>query len=248
MIHLKTLYEIQQIELASKMVAEILYLCYEKIKPGVSTVELNEVAEKYCADKGVLPSFKGYRGFPYALCISFNEEVVHGFPSDRTVEEGDIISVDCGVNRNGYFGDAAFTKIVGDVPSRVTKLVNTTKDCLQAGIQQATSENHLNDISRAIQKTAERKFFKVIKEYTGHGVGFAVHEDPLVPNYVGRGLNTKLKVGMVIAIEPMLTYGSAKVYVGSDGWVVKTENGNPAAHFEHTLAILEDGPRVLTEL
>lgn len=248
MIHLKTLYEVQQIEFASKMVAEILLMCYDYIKPGIVTFELEEIAEKYCLDNGVLPSFKGYRGFPYCLCVSLNDEVVHGFPGERIIKEGDIVSVDCGVNRGGYFGDAAFTKIVGEVPSRIKRLVDTTKNCLREGIKKAQPDGHINDISRAIQKKAESKFFKVIREYTGHGVGFEVHEDPLVPNYVSRGVNTKLKPGLVIAIEPMLTYGSEKVRVGSDGWSVKTVNGNPAAHFEHTIAVLEDGPKVLTVL
>lgn len=248
MIHLKTLHEIEQIEHASKMVAEILYLCYDHIKPGVATLELEEIAEKFCSDHKVRPSFKGYRGFPYCLCVSLNDEVVHGFPSDRVIQEGDIVSVDCGVDRNGYYGDAAFTKIVGKVPDRVKKLVDTTKKCLREGIRKAVPDGNLHDISSAIQKTARKQLFNVVKEYTGHGVGFDVHEDPLVPNYVSGGVNYKLKVGTVIAIEPMVTYSNAKVRVGSDGWIVKTVSGKPAAHFEHTVAILEDGPKVLTRL
>jgi len=248
MIHLKTLYEIQQIEYASKMVGEILYACYDHIKPGISTMELESIAEKYCVDHKVRPSFKGYRGFPYCLCISLNDEVVHGFPSERAVQEGDIVSVDCGVDRNGYFGDAAFTKIVGEVSPRVKKLVDTTKKCLREGIKKAVPNGMLNDISRAIYKTARKQLFHVVKEYTGHGVGFDVHEDPLVPNYVSSGTNYVLKPGTVIAIEPMLTIGNAKVRVGSDGWIVKTVSGKPSAHFEHTVAILEDGPKVLTRL
>jgi len=248
MIHLKTLAEIQQIECASKMVAEILYLCREYIKPGVATIELEEIAEKYCSDHKVLPSFKGYRGFPYCLCVSLNDEVVHGFPSQRTIKEGDIVSVDCGVNRGGFFGDAAFTKIVGDVPYRTQKLVNTTEKCLYEGIKHSVSGGRLYDISKAIYRTAREQLFGVIKDYTGHGVGFEVHEEPLVPNYVGRGTNYTLKVGLVIAIEPMLVCGSGKTYVGDDGWVVKTIEGGMAAHFEHTIALLEDGPRILTTL
>ncbi len=246
MIHLKTLHEIRQIEYASQMVAEILLMCREHIKPGIATIELEEIAEKYCSDHNVRPSFKGYRGFPHCVCVSFNEEVVHGFPSDRVVKTGDIVSVDCGVDRNGYYGDAAFTKIIGKVPNRTKKLVKATKDCLREGIKRAIPDGRLYDISAAIQKTAEKQLFNVIREYTGHGVGFKVHEDPLVPNYVARGTNYMLKPGMVIAIEPMVVVGSAKIRVGSNGWIVKTADGKPAAHFEHTIAILEDGPEVLT--
>lgn len=248
MIHLKTLEEIKQIEYANKMVAEILSLCRERIKPGVVTEELNGLAEKYCADNGVLPSFKGYRGFPYALCISVNDEIVHGFPSDYVLKDGDIVSVDCGVNRNGYFGDAAFTKIIGEVSNKTKRLVKTTEECLNRGIYMAKPEGRLHNISNIIYKTAKKKFFNVIKEYTGHGVGFQVHEDPLVPNYVSRGTNYKLKVGLVIAIEPMLTEGKADTKVDSNGWVVRTLDGSLAAHFEHTIAILEDGPKILSSL
>ena len=248
MIHLKTLHEVQQIEYASQAVAEILYLCYDHIRPGVATMELEEIADRYCSHHCVRPSFKGYRGFPYCLCVSLNDEVVHGFPSERIIQEGDLVSVDCGVARNGYYGDAAFTKIVGEVPTRVKKLVDTTKKCLREGIKQAVPNCKLHDISKAVQQTARKQLFNVVKEYTGHGVGFDVHEDPLVPNYVSSGTNYILKVGTVIAIEPMVTYSNAKVKVGPDGWVVKTVSGKPAAHFEHTVAILEDGPKVLTRL
>lgn len=248
MIHLKTLYEVEQIEYSSKMVAEILQLCYEYIKPGIATVELEEITNKYCSDKNVRASFKGYRGFPHSICVSINDEVVHGFPSERVVRKGDIVSVDCGVERNGYFGDAAFTKIVGNVSYRTRKLVETTEKCLYEGISKATCNNRLHDISAAIQNTAEEQMFNVVREYTGHGVGFAVHESPSVPNYVGKGINYVLKTGLVIAIEPMLVDGSFSVGVESNGWVVKTSNGKPAAHFEHSIAILEDGPRILTKL
>lgn len=248
MIHLKTLNEIQQIEHASKMVSEILYMCYDHIKPGIVTMELEDIAEKYCSDHDVRPSFKGYRGFPYCLCVSLNDEVVHGFPSERVIQAGDLVSVDCGVERNGYYGDAAFTKIIGSVPARVKKLVDTTKNCLREGIKRAVPNCRLHDISEAIQKTAMKQQFNVVKEYTGHGVGFDVHEDPLVPNYVSSGINYILKIGTVIAIEPMVTYSDASVRVGSNGWIVKTVSGKHAAHFEHTVAILEDGPRVLSRL
>jgi len=248
MIHLKTLHEVNQIEYSSKMVAEILQLCYEYIKPGVATLELEEIADKYCLDKNVRPSFKGYMGFPHSICVCINDEVVHGFPSKRIIQEGDIVSVDCGIERNGYYSDAAFTKIVGDVSYRIRKLVETTEKCLYKGISKATHYNRLHDISSAIEDSAAEQMFSVVKEYTGHGVGFAVHESPTVPNYVGKGINYILKVGMVIAIEPMLMCGNSGIGVESNGWIVKTTDGKPAAHFEHSIVILEDGPRILTKL
>lgn len=248
MVHLKTLREINQIEYANKMVAEILQLCYEHIKPGIATIELEEIAEKYCADNGVIPSFKGYKGFPFCLCVSLNEEIVHGFPSDRVIKAGDIISVDCGVNRNGYYGDAAFTKIIGKVSNKTKRLVKTTKKCLYESIKKAIPGGKLYDISKTVQSIAENSKFNVVREFTGHGVGFAVHEQPMVPNYVTRNLNYELKTGLVIAIEPMLVEGSYKISMKPNGWVVITKDRKMAAHFEHSIAILPDGPRILSKL
>lgn len=248
MIHLKSLYEIDQVERANKMVAEILQMCYEHIKPGVVTMELEEIAEKFCSDHGVLPSFKGYKGFPFCLCVSLNEEIVHGFPSERVIKAGDIISVDCGVNRDGYYGDAAFTKMVGIVPKSTKKLVKTTKKCLYEGIKNAVEGGRLNDISFAIQSTAQKTKFGIVKEFGGHGVGFEVHEKPFIHNYVTSGINYGLKVGLVIAIEPMLTKGSSEVERLSDGWTIVTKDRKIAAHWEHSIAILPDGPRILSEL
>lgn len=248
MIHLKTLYEINQIEYANKMVAEILQICYEHIKPGIATIELEEIAEKFCVNHNVRPSFKGYKGFPYCLCVSLNEEVVHGFPSQRIVKEGDIISVDCGVDRNGYYGDAAFTKIVGEVSPNIEKLVTTTEKCLYEGIRNALPEGRLHNISKAIQLTAKTAGFGVVRSFAGHGVGFAVHEKPLVPNYVSRGINYILKTGLVIAIEPMLVEGSYEIETASNGWITMTKDRKMAAHFEHTIAIMENGPKILSIL
>jgi len=247
MIRLKTLHEINQVEYADKMVAEILQMCYNHIKPGVATIELEEIAEKYCKDNNVQPSFKGYRGFPYCLCISLNDEVVHGFPSGRIIKKGDIVSVDCGVNRNGYYGDAAFTKIVGKVPETTRKLVDATEKGLYNGIAKAVNNGRLHDISFAVQSTAEVADVGVVKEFGGHGVGFAVHEKPFVSNYVA-GMNCRLKVGLVIAIEPMYTEGSPEIEIKSDGWTVVTKDSKKAAHFEHSIAILEDGPKILSKL
>lgn len=248
MIHLKTLHEINQIEYANKMVAEILQRCHEHIKPGVATIELEEIAEKFCVDNNVRPSFKGYKGFPFCLCVSLNEEVVHGFPGERIIKAGDIISVDCGIDRKGYYGDAAFTKMVGIVPKSTKKLVKTTKKCLNEGIKSAVSGGRLNDISYSIQTTAQGTQFGIVKEFGGHGVGFDVHEKPFVPNYVTSGINFVLKVGLVIAIEPMLTKGSCEIERLSDGWTVVTKDRKLSAHWEHSIAILPDGPRILSQL
>lgn len=248
MIHLKTLDEINQIEYANKMVAEILQMCKEHIKPSVATIELEEIAEKFCADHKVRPSFKGYKGFPFCLCVSLNDEVVHGFPSERIIKAGDIVSVDCGIDRNGYYGDAAFTKTVGVVPKSTVKLVKTTKRCLNEGIKKAVDGGRLNDISHTIQSIAERERFGIVREFGGHGVGFDVHEKPFIPNYVTTGINYKLKVGLVIAIEPMLTKGNHEIVRKADGWTIVTKDHKIAAHWEHSIAILPDGPRILSKL
>lgn len=248
MVHLKTLYEIGQIEYANKMVAEVLQICYEYIKPGVATIELEEIAKKYCCDNKVRPSFKGYRGFPYCLCVSLNEEVVHGFPGGRIIKAGDIVSVDCGIDRDNYYGDAAFTKIVEKVPKRIKRLVKTTERCLYAGIERAVSGGRLHDISSAIYSTARTVNFDVVREFGGHGVGFDVHEKPFVPNYIMGGINCKLKVGLVIAIEPMLTEGSYEIERQSDGWTIVTKDRKMAAHWEHSIAILPEGPKILSKL
>jgi methionyl aminopeptidase len=247
MIHLKTPFEIDQIEYSNRLLAELLQICYEYIKPGIATVELEEIAKKFCSDNNVRPSFKGYKGFPYCICASVNEEVVHGFPNERKIRSGDIVSIDCGIDRNGYYSDSAFTKIVGKVPKIVEKLVKTTKECLYKGIEKAVHNGRLNDVSSTIQSIAENAGFGVVREFTGHGVGFDVHEEPKIPNYVSDGVNHKLKVGMVMAIEPMLTEGSYDVKVGSDGWIVTTKDGKMAAHWEHSIAILPDGPRILSK-
>jgi len=245
MIYLKTPFEIQQIEYANKLGAELLQQCYDYIKPGIATIELENIAEKFCVDNNVRPSFKGYRGFPFCLCVSLNEEVVHGFPSKRKIEAEDIVSVDFGVNRNGYFGDAAFTKCVGKVSAWAKKLVKVTEECLNEGIKKAQPGNRINDISWAIQSHAERNNFDVIRDFCGHNVGFRVHEPPKILNYVSNGINWKLRPGMVIAIEPMLVEGTYEVDVKSNGWTVVTRDRKLSAHFEKSIAIFEDGPKIL---
>ena len=248
MIYLKTPSEVTKIEKANKMGAEVLQMCSEYIKAGITTVELEEIAEKYCSDNNVLPAFKGYKGFPYCLCISVNEEVVHGFPGERVLKPGDIISVDFGLNKDGYFSDAAFTKSVGRVSKNIQKLIKTSEECLYRGIKQAKADNRIYDISSAIQNHANNNNFDVIRDYVGHGVGLSQHEWPKVPNYVSTGINWKLKVGMVIAVEPMLVEGSYDVLVKENGWTVVSKDGKMSSHFEHSIAITESGPKILSEL
>jgi len=248
MIYLKTPYEIQQIEYANKLGMSLLQQCYDYIKPGIATIELEQMAEKFCVDNNVLPSFKGYQGFPFALCISLNEEIVHGFPSERVIKEGDIISVDFGVNRNGYFSDHAFTKCVGEVSETAKKIIRVTEECLYEGIKEAKPGNRIYDISRAVQSHAERMGFDVVRDFCGHGVGIAVHEEPKILNYVSNGINWKLRPGMVIAIEPMLVEGTYKVDIKSNGWTVVTKDRKLSAHFEKSIAILDDGPKILSKL
>jgi len=248
MIYLKTPFEIKQIEHANKLGAEMLQQCYDNIKSGIATIELEQMAEKFCSDNNVLPSFKGYQGFPFCLCVSLNEEVVHGFPSERIVKDGDIVSVDFGVNRNGYFSDQAFTKCVGKVSNTSKKITKTTEECLYEGIKEARPGNRVYDISKAIQSHAERMGFDVVRNFCGHGVGLEVHEDPKILNYVSNGVNWKLRIGMVIAIEPMLVEGTYEVNIKPNGWTVVTRDRKLSAHFEKSIAILEDGPKVLSKL
>lgn len=248
MIYLKNPYEIDQIEYANKLGAELLQQCYEHIKPGIATIELDKMAEKFCANNNVRPSFKGYKSFPAALCVSINEEVVHGIPRERLIKDGDIVSVDFGVNRNGYYSDAAFTKCVGKVSSGIQKLVKITEQCLYEGIKQARPGNRIYDVSLAIQSTADTMNFDVIRKFVGHGVGFMVHELPKIPNFVANGINWRLRPGMVIAIEPMLVEGTYEVDTKSNGWTVITRDKKMSAHFEHSVAILSGGPKILSKL
>jgi methionyl aminopeptidase len=248
MIYLKSPYQINQIEKANKIGAEFLQLCYDHLKADVITLELEELAKIFCEKHKVRPSFYRYRGFPHLLCVSVNEEIVHGFPSEYCLKNGDIISVDFGVEKDGYYSDAAFTKIIGDVPESTQKLVKTTEECLYKGIEMALPDNRLYDISHAIFSHANKNEFDVIRDYVGHGVGLEVHEDPKVPNYVSFGVNWKLRAGMVIAIEPMLVEGTYKVKVKPNNWTVITADEKLSAHFEHSIAILEDGPKILSKL
>jgi len=246
MIILKSPEEIQKMGETNAIVAEVLARLSEKVKPGVTTSELNEYAEVTAHKRGAKPAFKGYGGFPFALCTSLNSEVVHGFPSDRPLEEGDIISLDYGVYYNGYYGDSAITVAVGRISASAARLMKVTEEALYKGIEKAREGNRLGDISFAVQSCVEKAGFSVVRDYVGHGIGKDLHEDPPVPNFGVRGRGVKLRAGMVMAIEPMVNEGSYVVGVKPDGWTVVTDDGSLSAHFEHTIAVTEDGPVILS--
>jgi methionyl aminopeptidase len=216
------------------------------VKPGVDTNRLDTVAEEFIRDHGGEPSFKGYNGFPASLCISVNENVVHGFPSDRELESGDIISVDCGVFYKGFHSDCAYTYPIGNVDERVEALLRATKESLYKGIEQAVAGNRTGDIGYAVQNFVEEQGYSVVRELVGHGLGRNLHESPEVPNYGKRGRGTKLKKGMVIAIEPMINLGTKSIVQEADGWTIRTQDRMPSAHFEHTVVIGEGKTEVVT--
>ena len=246
MITLKSKREIELL----KEAGHIVYLTHQYLRPhiktGIKTIELNRLAEDFIRTKGATPSFKGYEGFPYALCISINDEVVHGFPSERVLQEGDIISIDIGACYKGYHGDSAWTYQVGKINDDTKYLLEHTEKALYEGIKQAKVGARIGDIGYAIEKYAEEHNLGVVKELVGHGVGTSVHEAPDVPNYGKKGTGPKIKDGMVIAIEPMLTLGSPNIYVEDNDWTVVTEDGSLSAHYEHTIAITNDGVIILT--
>lgn len=246
MIILKSPEELQKMGESNAIVAEVLSGLRERVRPGVTTSELNEYAEVTAQKRGARPAFKGYGGFPFALCASVNSEVVHGFPSDRPLEEGDIISLDFGVYHNGYYGDSAITVAVGKISASAARLMAVTEEALYRGIEKAREGNRLGDISFAVQNHAEKAGFSVVRDYVGHGIGKDLHEDPPVPNFGVSGRGVKLRAGMVIAIEPMINEGSYLVKVKPDGWTVVTDDGSLSAHFEHTIAVTEDGPVILS--
>lgn len=249
MIHLKSPREIQVMRDANRIVAEILAELREQITPGISTMELNEIGESLAAKRNARPAFKGYNGFPYALCASINEEVVHGMPSlKRILREGDIISLDFGVVHKDFYGDAAITVPVGQVDDMSRELIQATEEALYRGIAQAAAGNRLSDISHAIQSHVEAKGFSVVREFVGHGIGRSLHESPQIPNYGSPGLGVRLKPGMVLAIEPMINQGEYGVEILGDGWTAVTKDRSRSAHFEHSIAITENGPEILSEL
>jgi methionyl aminopeptidase len=231
---------------AGRIVAEVLKTISQQVKPGMTTKEMDVIAEKELKKMGATSSFNGYRGFPANLCTSINDEIVHGIPGDRTVKEGDIISLDFGAIYNGFQGDAALTVPVGEVSPEASRLIESTREALYSGIAAARAGATLGDVSAAIQKYAESKNYSVVREYTGHGIGRDMHEDPQIPNYGIPGTGPVLKKGMTLALEPMLNIGGSGTRVARDRWTVSTADGNLSAHFEHTIAITENEPEVLT--
>lgn len=248
MILLKSAAEIAKMEVASRIVAEILAEVKEHIRAGVETRELDEVAQKGCRRHRVEPAFKGYRGYPASLCIAVNEEVVHGIPGNRKLKAGDIVSLDFGVRYDGYYGDAAITATVGEVSPQAQLLLKATEEALYAGIDQMRVGNRVSDISHATQTTVERYGFSVIRQFVGHGIGRSLHEDPQIPNFGPPGRGPILKAGMTFAIEPMTSAGSWQVKILEDGWTAVTQDGSLAAHFEHTVALTEKGVLILSRL
>lgn len=246
MIIIKTSEEIEKMRRASRAVAETLQGMEDLIRPGVRTGELDRYAEESLRDRGVEPAFKGYRGYPGTICASRNEVVVHGIPGDEVLQEGDIISIDLGGVIDGYYGDSAVTFPVGEVSPEAQQLMDAAGEALERGIEQARVGKRLHDISWAIQSHAEENNFSVVRDYVGHGIGRNLHEDPQVPNFGTPGSGPRLREGMVLAIEPMVNQGAWKVELKKDGWAVVTADGQLSAHFEHTVAIQESGPEVLT--
>lgn len=246
MIELKNANQLDRMRNAGRIVAETLALMRERAKPGITTLELDRTAEEYIRSQGAIPAFKGYNGFPATLCTSVNEQVVHGIPSLRSLESGDIISIDCGALIDGYFGDAAITLPIGEVNKDIQKLLRVTEESLMLGIAQAKLGNRLYDISYAVQRHVEANGFSVVRDYVGHGIGRAMHEDPQIPNFGKPGRGPRLEVGMVLAIEPMVNMGTYEVQTLKDRWTVVTKDGRPSAHFEHTVAITKNGPEILT--
>lgn len=248
MIIIKTQNELQKMRRAGGMVAEILQQLRERVRPGVTSLELDQFAEKECLKRNAKPAFKGYGGFPFTICASPNDRVVHGFPNDTPLEEGDILSVDFGLIIDGFYGDSAVTIAVGNVDEKTEKLLSVTKASLEAGMAKAVAGGFLSDISAAVQQCVEREGFSVVREFVGHGIGRQLHEDPQIPNYGSPGRGPKLKTGMTFAIEPMVNIGNPGVKVLDDGWTAVTVDGLRSAHFEHSIAITDNGPEILTRL
>ncbi len=248
MILLKSPQEIAKMEVANRIVAEILVEVKEQIRPGVETRELDELAEAACRRRRVKPAFKGYRGYPGSICVSVNEEVVHGIPGGRRLQNGDLVSLDFGVQHDGFFGDAALTVGVGEITPQARRLLQATEESLYAGIARCQAGGHLSDISHAVQSVVEQNGFAVIRDFVGHGIGRALHEDPQLPNFGPPGRGPELKPGLTLAIEPMVSAGSWKVRILADGWTAVTQDGSLAAHFEHTVAVTEAGPLIMSRL
>lgn len=246
MIYYKTEEEIELIKESSLLVAKTHAEVAKLIQPGVSTLTLDKIAEEFIRDNGGVPAFKGYSGFPNTLCVSPNEQVVHGIPTNDPIESGTILSLDCGVKKNGFFGDSAFTYEVGEVAKDVKELLRITRESLYKGIEVAVAGNRIGDIGYAIQNHAEKNGFTVVRELVGHGVGVNLHESPEVPNYGKRGRGVKLHEGLVIAIEPMINMGVKEINQLNDGWTIKTADLKPSAHFEHTIVVRKGKAEILS--
>jgi methionyl aminopeptidase len=249
MINLKTPREIERMKPASRIVAEILLELREVVRDGITTGDIDRLAEEKTLKRNAKPAFKGYRGFPASICVSINSEVVHGIPSSRRViRNGDVVGLDFGVIFDGFFGDSAVTVPIGEIAPEVQNLLKVTEQSLYKAIEAAVPGNFLSDVSAAIQTLADEHHFGIVREFCGHGIGRALHEDPPVLNYVQSGKGPKVKPGLVIAIEPMINLGTEKVRVLEDGWTVVTLDGRPSAHFEHTIAVTPEGPEILTRV
>src|SRR5687767_2656820 len=247
MIVRKSPAEVEIMARAGKVVADLHEILREAVRPGISTADLDAISERELRSRGAIPSFKGYRGFPATLCTSINSEIVHGIPSaKRILRDGDLVKIDCGAIFKGWQGDAAVTAIVGSSHNGATALVDTTREALARGIEATLAGGHVSDIGDAIERFAQSRGYGVVREYCGHGIGRELHEEPAVPNYGPRGQGPRLRPGMVVCIEPMLNAGTGETKQERDGWTVRTADGRLSAHFEHTVAVTESGPRVLT--
>ena len=246
MIYLKTDEEIELLRESNLLVGMTLGELAKWIAPGITTLKLDKIAEEFIRDHGAVPGFLGYGGFPNTLCVSVNEQIVHGIPSNYELKDGDIVSIGCGTLKNGFNGDSAYTFCVGEVAYDVRRLLKTTKESLYLGIEQAVEGKRVGDISNAVQTYCEKKGYSVVRELCGHGVGKRLHEDPEVPNYGRRGCGPLLKSGMVIAIEPMINLGSRNIVIERDGWTTRTRDRKPSAHFEHTVAVREGKADILS--
>ena len=240
--------ELEKMRAAGQLVGRVLQELRRMAQPGVTTLEVDMAAEKMIRDAGALPTFKGYHGFPFSICASVNEQVVHGFPSNYKLKEGDIFSIDCGATLNGFVGDTAITVPVGRVSEERLKLIRVAEECLERAIQQCYEGRHLGDIGWAVQSHAEAHGYGIVRDYVGHGIGRRMHEDPQIPNYGTPGKGAKIRNGYVFAVEPMINIGTHQTKVLADGWTVVTLDGQPSAHCEHTIAITENGPEVFTRV
>jgi len=247
MIELKREDEIEVMRRAGRVVASLLDHLERLVRPGLKTKMLDDATRSFLSEQGAKPAFLGYRGFPASVCVSVNEEVVHGIPGERRIREGDLVSLDAGAVVEGFYADAARTVVVGTVPARANRLVETTRQALDEAISQVTVGNRLSDVSHAVQRRVEEDGFGIVRDFVGHGIGRALHEDPPIPNFGPPHIGPRLRSGMVLAIEPMVTLGGYEVEILGDGWTVVTKDRSLAAHFEHTVALTEQGAEVLTQ-